>query len=96
MTDGPRMVDCVKLSRSGVGLDKPPFRNDLGKRVFEGVSKEAWFMWLEHAKMLINEYRIDLATPGGAQLFMAECEKYFFGPGSALPPDFKPSAQPSK
>jgi Fe-S cluster biosynthesis and repair protein YggX len=92
----PRMVKCVKLQREGVGLDRQPFRNELGKRLYDNVSKEAWRMWLEHSKMLINEYRIDLMSKEGTEFMLKECEKYFFGEGSALPPDFKPDAQPSK
>jgi len=86
----PRMVFCVKLQREGVGLDRPPFKNDLGKRLFEHVSKDAWRMWLEHSKMLINEYRIDLMSKEGSEFLLKECEKYFFGEGSAAPPEFKP------
>ena len=92
----PRRVTCVKLQREGDGLDRPPFKNDLGKRLYDHVSKEAWRMWLEHSKMIINEYRVDLMSKEGVTLLMNECEKYFFGEGSALPPDFKPDAQASK
>ena len=84
-----RMVFCVKLQREGVGLDRQPFKNELGKRLYESVSKDAWRMWLEHSKMLINEYRIDLMSKEGSEFLLKECEKYFFGDGSALPPEFK-------
>jgi Fe-S cluster biosynthesis and repair protein YggX len=85
----PRMVFCVKLQREGVGLDRQPFKNELGKRLYESVSKDAWRAWLEHSKMLINEYRIDLMSKEGSEFLLRECEKYFFGDGSALPPEFK-------
>ena len=55
-----RMVQCAKLGREAEGLDCPPLKGELGQRVFDNVSKEAWRMWLEHSKMLINEYRLDL------------------------------------
>ncbi len=86
-----RTINCVKLGREAEGLDKPPFRNPLGERVFESVSKEAWRMWLEHSKMLINEYRLDLTSDSGQRIWMTECERFFFGEGSALPPEFVPS-----
>jgi Fe-S cluster biosynthesis and repair protein YggX len=86
----PRKVFCVKLQREADGLDRQPFKNDLGKRLYDNVSKEAWRQWLEHSKMLINEYRVDLLSTEGAALMFRECEKYFFGEGSATPPDFKP------
>lgn len=71
-------------------MEKPPFKGALGQRLFEQVSQKAWRTWLEHSKMLINEYRLDLTSEQGQRLWMTECEKYFFGEGSAAPPDFVP------
>ena len=85
-----RMVQCVKLGREAEGLDKQPIKGDLGKRVFENVSKEAWKMWLEHSKILINEFRLDLMSEHGQRIWMTELEKYFFGEGAALPKEFVP------
>jgi Fe-S cluster biosynthesis and repair protein YggX len=90
---GDRKVQCVKLGREEEGLDRPPFKNELGKRLFENVSKPAWREWLEHSKKLINEYRIDLLSKEGSAFLLKECEKFFFGEGSALPPDFKPEGE---
>jgi Fe-S cluster biosynthesis and repair protein YggX len=86
-----RTVNCIKLGQPGEGLDKPPFRGELGQRVYENVSKEAWRKWLEHSKMLINEYRLDLVSEAGQRIWMKELENYFFGEGSATPPEFKPT-----
>ncbi len=83
-----RTVKCVKLGQEAEGLDKPPFKGELGQRVFETVSKEAWRMWLEHSKMLINEFRLDLTSEQGQRIWMTEMEKYFYGDGSELPPEF--------
>lgn len=83
-----RIVHCIKLDRDLEGLDKPPIKGDLGQRVFESVSKEAWRMWLEHSKMLINEYRLDLMSEHGQKVWMTELERYFFGEGSAMPEGF--------
>ena len=82
------MVHCVKLQREAEGLDKPPFKGELGKRVFETVSKEAWRQWLEHSKMIVNEYRLDLASKKAHEILVEQCEQYFFGEGAALPPDY--------
>ena len=88
-----RMVQCVKLGREAEGLEKPPLKGDMGKRIFENVSKDAWKMWLEHSKMLINEYRLDLTSEHGQKIWYTEMEKYFFGEGSSAPPDFVPEDQ---
>ena len=85
-----RMVKCVKFQRELPGLDEPPFDNDLGKRIFENVSKDAWKMWLEHMKMILNEYRLNLAERESQQIVKQQMEEYFFGEGSALPPGYVP------
>jgi len=85
-----RMVHCVKLLRESEGLDKPPFKGELGKRVFDTVSKEAWRQWLEHSKMIVNEYRLDLVSPEGQRVWMDQLEKYFYGDGSAKPAEYVP------
>jgi Fe-S cluster biosynthesis and repair protein YggX len=86
-----RTIHCIKLNAEAEGLDKAPFKGELGERVYNNVSKQAWRMWLEHSKMLINEYRLDLVSEAGQRVWMTELEKYFFGQGSEAPPDFKPS-----
>jgi len=85
-----RMVNCVKLGREAEGLEKPPLKGEVGQKVFDSVSKDAWKMWLEHSKMMINEYRLDLTNPDHQKLWMAELDKYFFGEGAQLPPDYVP------
>lgn len=87
----PRLVTCVKLHKEAQGLDKPPFPGELGKKLFESVSAEGWDLWLEHQKMLMNEYRIDLSDKSARQLLKQQCEQFFFGDGSQPPPDFRPS-----
>jgi Fe-S cluster biosynthesis and repair protein YggX len=90
---GDRTVKCVKLGREAEALDKPPFKGEFGQKLFENVSKEAWKMWLEHSKMLVNEYRLDMTSPAHQKLWFTECDKYFFGEGSQLPPEFKTGEQ---
>ena len=85
-----RTVHCVKLGKDAPGLEKPPLPGELGKRIFESVSEEAWGMWLEHQKMLMNEYRIDLSDKSSRQILKQQMEQFFFGDGSKLPPDFVP------
>ena len=82
------MVNCVKLGREAEGLDKPPLKGEMGQKIFNEVSKEAWRMWLEHSKMLVNEFRLDLMSEQGQRIWMTELEKYFWGEGAQLPPDY--------
>jgi Fe-S cluster biosynthesis and repair protein YggX len=88
-----RMVQCVKLGREAEGLEKPPYPGELGQRIFEEVSKEAWKQWLAHQTMLINEDRLVTFEPKARQFLVGEMEKYFFGGGSKPPDAFvKPTA----
>lgn len=86
-----RTVLCVKLKKEAEGLDYPTYPGDLGKRIYEGVSKEAWQQWLGHQTMLINEYRLSPMDPKARKFLEKEMESYFFGEGSAMPEGYKPS-----
>jgi Fe-S cluster biosynthesis and repair protein YggX len=83
-----RQVHCVKLGKEAEGLETPPYPGELGQRIFENVSKEAWQLWLRQQTMLINEHRISLADPKARKFLEQEMEKFFFGGGSALPGGF--------
>ncbi len=85
-----RMVNCVKLGREAQGLRAPPYPGELGKRIYENVSQEAWGGWLKHQTMLINEYRLTPIEPKARAFLEQEMEKYFFGEGSAAPKEFVP------
>ena len=85
----PRKVHCILLKAEADGLDRPPYPGELGKRIFENVSKQAWQQWLGHQTMLINEYRLTPIEPKARKFLEGEMEKFFFGGGSAKPPDFK-------
>jgi Fe-S cluster biosynthesis and repair protein YggX len=84
------MVHCVKLHREEEGLDRQPYPGELGKRLFEGVSKQAWQDWLRQQTMLINEYRLSPMDPKARAFLEEQMEKFFFGDGSDLPPDYRP------
>ncbi|MEW9899573.1 oxidative damage protection protein [Chitinivorax sp. PXF-14] len=85
-----RMVNCVKLGREAEGLDFPPLPGELGKRVYENVSKEAWQGWVKHQTMLINENRLSLADARARKYLQDQLEAYFFGPGADMPQGFVP------
>ena len=86
----PRTVQCLVLKREAPGLDRPPYPGELGKRIFESVSKEAWASWLKHQTMLINEYRLTPIEPKARKFLESEMEKVFFGAGSQAPEGFQP------
>lgn len=85
-----RTVHCIKLGRDAEGLPFAPWPGELGKRIYEQVSKEAWAGWLAHQTMLINENRLNPLEPRARAFIAGEMEKYFFGAGSAPPPGYVP------
>jgi Fe-S cluster biosynthesis and repair protein YggX len=89
---GARMVKCVKLGKELPGLTFKPYPGDLGKRIYDQVSAQAWKMWTDFAKMLLNEYRLNLASPEAQKFLFQQAEAFFFGPGAQLPPDYTPQA----
>ena len=84
------MVQCVLLKREAPGLDRPPYPGDLGRRLYESVSREAWAQWLKHQTMLINEYRLTPVEPKARKFLEDEMEKFFFGAGSQAPEGYQP------
>ncbi len=87
------MVKCVKFQKELPGLEEVPFNTPLGQRIYENVSQEAWGLWREHLKMIINEYRLNLADPQAQEMVAQQMEEYFFGEGAALPPGYVPPQQ---
>ncbi len=85
-----RMVKCVKFGREMPGLDRIPWKGEIGKRVYENVSKEAWKLWLEHSKMVMNEYRLNPLDPNSQKIMEEQLEQFFFGEGAKLPEGYVP------
>ena len=83
-----RTVQCVKLGEEAEGLDYAPYPGDLGKRIYENVSKQGWETWVNHQTMLINEYRLTPVDPKARKFLEEEMEKFFFGEGSEVPKEF--------
>lgn len=85
-----RIVNCIKLGREAEGLARPPYPGELGRRIYEQVSKEAWQGWLKHQTMLINENRLSPIDPRARAFLEEQMEKFFFGEGSAKPAGYVP------
>lgn len=87
-----RMVNCIKLGREAEGLDLPPYPGELGKRIYEQVSKEAWQQWIRMQTMIINENRLNLADPTHRKYLAEQIEKHFFGSGADRVQGYVPPA----
>ncbi len=83
-----RTVQCAKLGIEAEGLAFQTWPGELGKKVFENISKQAWDMWVNHQTMLINEYRLNPLEAKTKEFIKEEMEKFLFGEGSEAPADF--------
>jgi len=87
-----RTVDCIKLQKRLTGLPYPPMGGELGRRIFDHISEDAWAMWLKHSTMVINEYRINPTESEGRQILRDQIETFLFGEGAEPPPDHVPTS----
>jgi Fe-S cluster biosynthesis and repair protein YggX len=85
-----RMVKCSKLGETLPGLTYKPFNDALGQRIYDSVSAQAWTLWIEHSKKLVNEYRPDLTQKKDHDRLKAECEAFLFGDGGTVPDEYVP------
>ena len=85
-----KMVNCVVLKKEAEGLDKAPYPGELGERILENASKEAWQMWMKQQTMLMNENKLSPIDPKHRQFLLEEMEKFFFGEGSATVDGYTP------
>ena len=81
-----RTVECVKLGKEAAGLERPPYPNALGQKIFDHISAEAWDLWLAHQTMLINEYRLSLIDPEARQFLNTEMKRFLFSDEETAPP----------
>jgi Fe-S cluster biosynthesis and repair protein YggX len=85
-----RIVHCVKFGKDLPGLDAPPWPGELGERIYDNVSLEAWRMWEDRMKMILNEYRLLPFQKEAQDLMARQMTEFFFGQGAAPPPDYVP------
>jgi Fe-S cluster biosynthesis and repair protein YggX len=85
-----RMIICIKLGREAEGFEHLPYPGEIGKRIYESVSKEAWKNWLDYQKMLVNENRLNLAEKQARDYLVAQMEGFFFGTGADAVAGFVP------
>ena len=87
-----RMIQCAYLKREAEGLDFPVYPGELGKRIYDNISKEAFEAWKRHQTMLVNENRLNLADARARQYLARQMETFFFGGGAKQPAGYVPPA----
>ena len=92
----PRIVQCVKLGRELPGLEKPPMPGELGQRIYDNISQQAWDMWQEQSTLIINHYGLNLADPEARQVLRQQMEEFLFGDQAQMPEGWVPEGQSDK
>ncbi|WIG61520.1 MAG: putative Fe(2+)-trafficking protein YggX [Ktedonobacterales bacterium] len=90
------MVDCVKLGRRLPGLEKPPMPGEFGKRIYDNISQQAWDMWQEQSRLIINHYGLNLGDPDSRQVLRQQMEEFLFGEDARMPEGWVPEGQGGK
>ncbi len=85
-----RMIQCKKLNKELEGLARPTYPGELGLKIFNEISDEAWQMWLRQQTILINEYRLNPLDPKARTFLKEQMQAFFFGDGGETPDQFKP------
>jgi Fe-S cluster biosynthesis and repair protein YggX len=88
-----RLVHCIKLNKEAEGLDFAPLPGELGKKIWNEVSKEAWAGWIKQQTMLINENRLNMADARARQYLLKQVEKYFYGDGADTATGYTPESK---
>ena len=86
---GARKVFCVKFQKEMEGLDEVPFEgHPLGQKIYDHVSQEAWKMWTEYCKILLNEYRLNPSRREDQEAIVKQMQQFFFGEGAVMPKEY--------
>jgi Fe-S cluster biosynthesis and repair protein YggX len=85
-----RMVYCAKLGKEAEGLDQPPYPGELGQKIYESISKEAWQQWMQHQTMLINENRLSVIDPKHRAFLEEQMQKFLFEDSAQTPEGYTP------
>lgn len=88
-----RTIFCLRLKKSAEGLDFPPYPGELGEKIFNAISKEAWKQWLSRQTMFINEYRLSLLDKESKAFLQKEMVKFLFEEEDVKPEGYVPEAK---
>ncbi len=85
-----RTVHCQKLDKEAEGLERPTYPGELGQKIFDNISKEAWDLWMKHQTILINENRLSPIDPKHRAFLEEQMQKFLFEGGGEMPEAYQP------
>lgn len=83
-------VYCQKLEAELPALEVAPYPGEIGQKIVENISAQAWKMWLEHQTMLINEYRLNMLDPKARSFLVEQMQKFLFEDDAEKPSGYVP------
>ena len=72
------VVNCIKLGQELPALDRPPFPGPLGQRIYDNISRYAYSMWQDQARLIINHYGLNMADPRAQEFLFEQMEAFLF------------------
>ena len=85
-----RTVQCVKLGKEAEGLERAPYPGELGQKIYDNISQEAWQLWIKHQTILINENRLSPIDPKHRAFLEEQMQKFLFEGGGEMPEAYRP------
>src|SRR6185503_13432510 len=85
-----RTIHCAKFNQELPGLEEPPLKGELGERIYEKISQQAWDLWRPQSTLIINHYGLSMADPDARSLVRKQMEDFFFGEGAQMPEGWVP------
>ena len=73
-----RTVFCQHLQKEADGLDFQLYPGELGKKIFDNISKQAWTEWQKKQTMLINEKKLNMMDPEARQFLETQMQAFLF------------------
>lgn len=73
-----RMIQCIKLKKEGPGLEFPPYPGELGVKIWQSISAEAWSNWIQIQTRIVNENRLNLADARARKYLTEQMQRYLF------------------
>ncbi len=96
MYDNVHHVYCVRLKKTVPGLKRPPIPGEIGKKIYENISQEAWQKWLQRQTMFINEYHLNLTDASARQFLQTQMQAFLFDDIDHQPANFVSPEDASK
>ncbi|MEI2417715.1 oxidative damage protection protein [Orrella sp. JC864] len=88
-----RTIHCAKLKREAEGLDFPPYPGEMGQRIWQNISKQAWAEWQQVQTRLVNENRLNLADTRARKYLAQQMEKFLFEDSDVEAQGYVPPSQ---